>query len=190
MQGHNIPNGDEMSEEVEEIVVVTSKKVPAEKLEIEGARVVDAESSEGKEFIGDTKSPLPRAFAVMRSVRACEIVKQEGKLVAKCGEKTVDLTKMSEKAEGENDEDCPTCGSAIAVGWAINYVKPLNNLIANKIFEDVTDEKITADEAMDKCLQLARSHGKTDLVETIEQLKEMMHKPMEDLEKEANEPNK
>ena len=174
--------------EVEEIVVVTNKKTPIETGD--GVRVVEAESQEGKELIGNKKN-LPQAFTVMRTVKTCEIIKREGKLVAKCGEKTVDLTKPGQKTETQNDEDCPTCGSAIAVGWAINYVKPLNNLIANKIYEDVTDEKITADEAMDKCLQLAKSHGKQDLVGTLQQLKEMMHKPIAEIEKEAaNEPNK
>lgn len=173
--------------EVEEIVVVTNKKTPIETGD--GVRVVEAESQEGKELIGNKKN-LPQAFTVTKTVKSCEIVKREGKLVAKCGEKTVDLT-TDQKTNIQNDEDCPTCGSAIAVGWAINYVKPLNNLIANKIYEDVTDEKITADEAMDKCLQLAKSHGKQDLVGTLQQLKEMMHKPIAEIEKEAaNEPNK
>lgn len=177
-----------MSEQVEEIVIVTNKKMET----VDGVRVVEAESQEGKGLIGNSKSPLPQAFAVMRTIKTCQIIKREGKLVVKCGEKTLDLTKLSDqKTDIQNDEDCPTCGSAIAVGWAINYVKPLNNLIANRIFEDVTDEKITPDEAMDKCLQIARSHGKQDLVETIQQLKTMMHKPMAELEKEAaNEPNK
>lgn len=177
-----------MSEKVEEIVVVTNKKTPVDAAD--GIRVVEAESQEGKELIGNTKGSLPQAFTVTKTVKICEIVKREGKLVAKCGEKTLDLTKPSDQ-KTQTDEDCPTCGSAIAVGWAINYVKPLNNLIANKIYEDVTDEKITPDEAMDKCLQLARSHGKQDLVITINELKDMMHKPMAELEKEAeNGPNK
>jgi len=121
----------------------------------------------------------------------CEIAKQYGRVTAKCGDKTIDLGKMpsdevKEKVIKETEEDCPTCGSAIAVGWAINYIKPLNNLIADKIFNDVTDEKMTPDEAMDKCAAVAQQHGKKDLVETIKGLKEMMHKPVEQLEAETD----
>lgn len=179
---------DTMSKEVKEVVVVTDKKSSV--VAGEGIRVVDASSDEGKELIGNAKTPLPQAFAVMRTVKSCQVVKEEGKLVAKCDKESVDLgtvdsEKAVEKVGQTNEEECPTCGAAIAVGWAINYIRPLNDLIANRVFEDVTDEKITADEAMNKCIQVARQHGKAELVDTLEHLKEMMHKPMAELEKET-----
>lgn len=172
--------------ETEEVVVVTSKDKPV--ANIKDVRIVDIESEEGQRLAGDQpREVLPKAYTILRKIQACEIAKEHDKIVAKCGEKQLNLgTVTPEKAiENAETEECPGCSEAIAVGWAVSYIKPLNDLIANKIFSDVTDEKMTPDDAMDKCILVAQQHGKQDLVETLTHLKEIMHKPVAELEKEA-----
>lgn len=176
-------------EKVEEIVVVTTKNRPI--ASSKGIRVVDIESDEGQQLAGnEPKDVLPRAYVVLKKVEACKVVKEEGKIFAKCGSEKVDLGSIEPKeipkqVEEKTEEECPGCAEATAIGWAISYIRPLNDLIANSIYNAVVDEKMTTDEAMDKCLLVAQQHGKTDLVNTIKNLKEMMHKPMAELEKET-----
>ena len=175
-------------EKVEEIVVVTTKDRPI--AGAKGVRVVDIESNEGQQLAGnEPKDVLPKAYVVLKKVEACEVVKEEGKMIAKCGSEKVDLgsiepAEIPKQIEEKTEEECPGCAEATAVGWAISYIKPLNDLIANSVYNAVVEERMTADEAMDKCLLVAQQHGKADLVDTIRNLKEMMHKPMAELEKE------
>jgi len=87
-------------------------------------------------------------------------------------------------AECKVNPECPGCAKAIAVGWALNYIKPLNEAKADEIFEQVTNDKISADRAMDECVVVAKEGGDKELVDTLEHLKVIMHKPLSELEME------
>jgi len=103
----------------------------------------------------------------------CELVKKDDKrFVAEC------------KAVKDGEEDCPGCAEAVAVGWALNYIKPYDEKLADKLFKEVTAEKISPDNAMDQCVGVAEQKGDKDLVDTLKELKVIMHKPLSELEEE------
>jgi hypothetical protein len=113
----------------------------------------------------------------------CKIVKKDGQIFAQCeGKDPIDL--------GQVKEECPECAEAVAVGYALSYVKQENPYMANRIYEQVTSEEITSEEALDKCSAILKDSNKPELVETVRVLKEMMHKPLSELEKEAEEAEK
>lgn len=121
---------------------------------------------------------------VLAETDKCKIVKKDGRILAQCeGEEPRDLGQVKE-------EDCPGCAEAVAVGYAISYVKQENPYMANRIYEDVTSQKITSEEALDKCAKILEDSNKPEFVETIHVLKEMMHKSLSQLEKEAEEAEK
>lgn len=159
----------------EEIVIVTSKERSVKKRD--GIRVIDFDSEEGRKLAG-TVSPadLPKAFSIRKSVRACEItLSEEGGFLAKCESKDVPF---------EADEECPGCSEAIAVYWALNYIKPLEDAEAEKLHQQVVSEEISPDEALDSCLKIAEEHNEEVLVDTIAYLKELAHKPLSEIQKE------
>jgi len=124
-----------------------------------------------------------KAEEVLAETDKCKIVKRDGQIFAQCeGKESIDLGKVK--------EDCPDCAEAVAVGYALSYVKQENPYMANRIYEDVTNQKITSEEALDKCAEILRDSNKPELVETVHVLKEMMHKPLSQLEKEAEEAEK
>lgn len=100
----------------------------------------------------------------------CKLIKKDEEFVAEC------------EALKSEDEDCPGCAEAVAVGWALNYIKPYDENLANKLFKEVTAEKISPDNAMDQCVGVAEQKGDKELVETLEHLKVIMHKPLSELE--------
>lgn len=158
----------------EEIVIVTSKLKPVKKQD--GVRIVDVESEEGRRLAAHcSPEDLPKVFSLTN--KPCTITKQDdGVFVAVCDSRKVRL---------ETDEECPGCAEAIAVGWALNYISPHDKDLAETLFKQVTTEEISPDEAMDKCVVVADESGDKNLVDTIKQLKEMMHKPLSELTKEA-----
>lgn len=124
---------------------------------------------------------------VLAETDKCKIVKKDGQIVAQCEGK--EPLNLGEVKEGE-EEDCPECAEAVAVGYAISYVQQENPYMANKIYEQVTNEEITSEEALDKCSKILEDSNKPELVKTVQVLKEMMHKPLSQLEKEAEEADK
>ena len=114
----------------------------------------------------------------------CKIVKKDGQILVQCeGKEPLDLGQVKE-------DECPGCAEAVAVGYALSYVKQENPYMANRIYEEVTSEKITPEEALDKCAEILKDSNKPELVETVQVLKDMMHKPLSELEKEAEEAEK
>ena len=125
-----------------------------------------------------------KAEEVLAETDKCKIVKKDGQIFAQCeGKEPIDLGKVKE-------DDCPGCAEAVAVGYALSYIQQENPYMANRIYEDVTNQKITSEEALDKCAKILKDSNKPELVETIQVLKEMMHKPLSELEKEAEEAEK
>lgn len=126
-----------------------------------------------------------KADEVLAETDKCKIVKKEdGQILAECeGKDPVNLGQIKE-------EDCPECAEAVAVGYALSYVRQANPYMANRIYEDVTAQKITSEEALDKCAQILEDSNKPELVKTVHVLKDMMHKPLSQLEKEAEEAEK
>lgn len=170
---------DRLTEEKEEIVVITNKDFQIKARE--GIRIINGDSEEGKKLIGNTsKEMLPRAYAIKHEVQICEITKKEDGFTVKCGQKTIDLN----QTQGNKIKECPNCTEAIAVGWALNYVKPLEPTIADELHKQVLEDKITIDEALDRCKEIANKHNENILADTIAYLKEMAHKPLEELETE------
>ena len=116
---------------------------------------------------------------VLAETDKCKIVKKDGQLLAQCeGKEPFDLGQVKE------DDECPECAEAVAVGYALSYVKETNPYMANRIYEEVTSQKITSEEALDKCAEILKDSNKPELVETVKVLKDMMHKPLSELEKE------
>lgn len=100
----------------------------------------------------------------------CQVIKKDDKtFVAKC--------EMDE-------EECPGCAEAVAVGWALNYIKPLDEGKADELFHQVVNNKISADRAIDECVAVASKNGDKELVETLKHLKTIMHKPLAELKEE------
>jgi len=110
----------------------------------------------------------------------CKVVLKEEKVIAKCGAEEIDLGDVSkpEITAESVKEECPECAEAVAVGWAIKYIRDLNPQVADQILDEVTEDKITSEDALDKCVHVAEEHGKKDLVDTIKHLKDMLHKPL------------
>ena len=122
----------------------------------------------------------------------CQIVKKEDKIVAKCeGSQEVDLGKLEpEQAQDHaQNEECPECAAAIAVGWAVNTVKKLDPTIAKELEEQLKQDpdKIDAEGIMNKCLEVAEKAHDEEVKTTLLDLKDLMHKPLAELEKEAEE---
>lgn len=110
---------------------------------------------------------------------------EEEEVIAKC--------KLIKKKDGSigatcaitrEDEECPGCAEAIAVGWALNYIMPLNKEEAEKLRAHILAEEITADQALDRCEEIAKEHKDQTLADTIAYLKEIAHKPLSELQKE------
>jgi len=121
------------------------------------------------------------AEEILAETDKCKIVKKDGQIRALCeGKDPLDLGQIKE-------EDCPGCAEAVAVGYALSYVKQENPYMANRIYEQVTSEKITPEEALDKCAEILKDSNKPELVETVQVLKDMMHKSLSQLEKEVEE---
>jgi formylmethanofuran dehydrogenase subunit B len=126
------------------------------------------------------------AEEVLAETDKCKIVKKDGRILAQCeGEEPRDLGQVIKK-----EEDCPGCAEAVAVGYALSYVTQENPYMANRIHEDVTSQKITSEEALDKCAKILEDSNRPELVETIKVLKGMMHKSLSELEKEVEEAEK
>jgi len=107
---------------------------------------------------------------------SCKVTKKDdGNFVAEC------------KVLKDKGEECPGCAEAIAVGWALNYIKPHDEEKADQLFRQVTNDKISPDEAMDECIVVAEQNEDKELVDTLQHLKEIMHKPLAELEKEGVE---
>lgn len=116
---------------------------------------------------------------VLAETDKCKIVKKDGQIFAQCeGKDPIDLGTVKE-------DDCPGCAEAVAVGYALSYVEKVNPYMSKRIYEEVTGEKITSEEALDKCAKILEDANKPELVKTVQVLKDMMHKPLSELEKEA-----
>lgn len=113
-------------------------------------------------------------------IAQCKLIKKkDGSIAATCEIKGL-----------KEDEECPGCAEAIAVGWALNYIKAFESEEAEKLRVQVLAEEITPDQALDRCEEIAKDHKDETLVGTIAYLKEIAHKPLSELEKdiENNEP--
>lgn len=109
----------------------------------------------------------------------CRLIKRpDGRLMAQCGQDApIDLGVV------KNDEgECPECAQAVAVGYALSYVKETDEAAAERIQRQMNEQEITPDEALDQCREALQAANKPELVETIDGLKEMMHKPLAELE--------
>jgi len=106
-------------------------------------------------------------------IAKCKLIKKkDGSIGATCA-----VTGLKE------DEESPGCAEAIAVGWALNYIKALESEEAEKLHAQVLAEEITADQALDRCEQIAKEHKDQTLADTIVYLKEIAHKPLSELQK-------
>ena len=82
----------------------------------------------------------------------------------------------------EDPEDCPTCSEAIGIGWSMGIAKRLNMPDIDLLEQEVREERIPPEEAMDKMIAFAESSGKSDDVKDLKEIRRMMYTPLSELE--------